>query len=118
MDHLNVVIRLTQGFVAVVSSVDFERVRKFRWHVHKSGGSGRKAGQPYARTNMNGKKVYMHRFLADADDFDHVDHVNFQTLDNRRENLKKMPPKENILKRRNLKTKQPLPLLEGDKSAD
>lgn len=81
------VIHLTQGFVAIVSAADYERLKKISWHVHRSGGSGRKLGKPYARSNINGKKIYMHRFIASPEDNLQVDHRNGQTLDNRRENL-------------------------------
>lgn len=93
-------IDLTQGFVATVSSEDYDWLIKYNWHVHFSGGKGRKAGKPYARTNINGKKVYMHRLIVFPDDpSKHVDHWNFQTLDNRRCNLKAMDAKDNIKKR-------------------
>lgn len=55
------VFELTQGFVAVIDLADWPRVRKHSWHVHKSTGSKRKIGQPYARACINGKKVYLQR---------------------------------------------------------
>lgn len=101
MKHPWTVIALTQGFVAIVSTEDYARVKKYSWHVHRSKGTKKKPGQPYARTNIDGRKVYMHRFIVNAEKYQHVDHKNFQTLDNRRENLEEVPPKENIVRRRN-----------------
>lgn len=96
------VIKLTKGFVAVISSEDFRRVNKYNWHVHMSRGTKRKPGQPYARANIKGKKVYLHRFVMDAPALYHVDHINFQTLDCRRSNLSITSPQVNILRKRNL----------------
>lgn len=102
MNHKWLVIELTQGFVAIVSFEDYERVNRYSWHVHRSKGTKKKKpGEPYARSNINGKKVYLHRFIVGAAKGAHVDHDNFQTLDNRRENLNEVAPKENIVRRRN-----------------
>ncbi len=60
------VIELTQGYVAVISTEDFRRVNRHSWSVHRSAGSNRSLGRPYARANINGKKVYLHRFIMDA----------------------------------------------------
>lgn len=109
MNHSWVVIELTQGFVAIVSAEDYDRVRKYSWHVHRSKGKNKKPGQPYARSNINGKKVYLHRFIVSAEKHQHVDHKNFQTLDNRRENLIEVPPKENIVRRQNCPKVEPAP---------
>ena len=116
-NHKWVVIELTQGYAAIVSFEDYRRVKKYSWHVHRSKGTKKKPGQPYARANINGKKVYLHRFIMNADKGSHVDHKNFQTLDNRRENLNEVPPKENILRRRNCQVDAPVPLFEGGSRA-
>lgn len=97
------VIELTQGYVAVISEKDYERVSQYKWHAHMSAGKHRKIGQPYARGVIDGKKVYMHRFIMEASPKVHIDHRNFCTLDNRRENLRALPPKKNQRRRRNCK---------------
>lgn len=84
----------------MVSKCDYKRLKKYKWHVHFSKGSKRKVGQPYARTNMSGKKVYMHRFVMDVESRFHVDHKNHCTLDNRRENLEIISHVENLKRRR------------------
>jgi len=93
------VIHLTQGFVAIVSAEDYEKIKGYSWHVHRSGGKGRKAGKPYARTTINKKKIYMHRLIASPEHNLHVDHRNEQTLDNRRENLQPVTHKTNQRRR-------------------
>lgn len=113
MKHKWIVIELTQGFMTVISAEDYDRVKKHSWHVHQSKGTKKKTGQPYARSTINGKKVYLHRFIVNAQKHQHVDHKNFQTLDNRRENLRELPPKENIIRRRSTKTKISIPLFDN-----
>jgi signal peptidase I len=100
------VIRLRGDHVAIVDSDDYRRVVKYKWHVHRSRGKGRKHGAPYARAYIKGKMVYMHRFIMNEYDPDyHIDHRNFWTLDNRKENLLNSPKAENML-RKNYKPKK------------
>lgn len=99
------VIPLTKGFVAVISAVDYRRVNRHTWHVHTSRGSKKKPGQPYARANIKGRKVYLHRFITNAEPPFHVDHRNHQTLDCRRENLEIIDHATNQARRRNVKAK-------------
>ena len=94
------VLPLTQGYVAVISGEDWRRVNKYSWHVHKSRGSRKKIGKPYARANIKGKKVYLHRFITGAEYPLHVDHKNHCTLDNRRENLEIVDHITNMKRRR------------------
>lgn len=97
------VVFLSAGFVAIVSERDFLRVVRHKWHVHRSRGSKKKPGQPYARANIKGKKVYLHRFITGAADYLQVDHKNHQTLDCRRENLEVCDNITNQQRRRNVK---------------
>lgn len=78
-------IQLTRGFVALVDEEDVERCAPFRWcargeppyvYAHR----GEKKGGIY-------KSVGLHRFLLNAPDDREVDHINHDTLDNRRTNL-------------------------------
>jgi len=91
----NKIIYLTQGFVAIVSAADHEKIKIYMWHVHRSGGKGKKLGNPYARTTISGKKVYMHRLIASPEDNLQVDHRNGQTLDDRRVNIEPVDNKTN-----------------------
>ena len=94
------VIELTKGYVAIISRKHLRKVNKHSWHVHFSKGTKRKHGQPYARTTINGVKVYLHRFVLSADAASHVDHNNYQTLDCRDGNLEETTPAINISSRR------------------
>ncbi len=94
-------LQLSTGkYLAIVSAADYRRCSKYKWHVHFSKGAKRKIGEPYARATVNGKKVYLHRFIMNAPEFMQVDHKNHCTLDCRRENLEIVTPKENIQRKR------------------
>lgn len=94
------IIELTGGYVAIISKEDYRRVNRYKWHVHFAGGTRKKHAQPYARANIKGKKVYLHRFITGAFKPFHVDHKNRQTLDNRRINLEVVDQHENLKRRR------------------
>lgn len=96
------VIPLTKGYVAIIDATDFLRVNRYSWHVHFSKGTKKKPGNPYARATIDGKKVYLHRFITGAYSPMHVDHKNHQTLDCRNENLSVCTYHENMENRRHL----------------
>lgn len=64
---------------AVIDREDAERVLSHKW---TSNGNG------YVRTFINTKPLYLHRFLMCAPDGYDVDHINNDTLDNRKSNLR------------------------------
>lgn len=66
---------------ALVDAADFDRASCHRWSLCE------KDGHRYARTSIDGVKVYLHRFVT-ASDAEIVDHRNGDGLDNRRSNLR------------------------------
>ncbi len=96
-------IPLTRNYVAIIDAEDAPNVERYNWHVHISKGKGKQPGQPYARANINGRKVYLHRFITGAELPWQVDHGNHQTLDCRRSNLEVKSHIENQQTRRNVK---------------
>lgn len=77
-------IALTKGLIAFVDESDFDLLNSFSWHASKSSGNLYYA----ARKNSLGKTEYMHRILMGNPTVLKVDHINQNTLDNRRSNLR------------------------------
>ena len=55
---------------------------------------------PYAEMRIEGKGMRLHRFILDAPDGVYVDHINGNTLDNRRVNLRVVTPAQNCQNRK------------------
>lgn len=79
-------IPLTRGYVAIVDDEDYERVAARKWRVVV----GRWHVRAHRTQKVRGQKfaVIMARFIMDAPPGTEVDHVNGDTLDNRRCNLR------------------------------
>jgi hypothetical protein len=87
-------IPLTQGNFALVDDEDFEWLNQWKWQVHKQ-----KTGKCYADRAFDVEKrthhIRMHRLIVGAPDGMVVDHINGNSLDNRKENLRLCTPLEN-----------------------
>jgi hypothetical protein len=81
-------IQLTQNKVTIVDDEDFEYLNQFKWCADKSP----KFDYYFAtkRIVKNGKAstLRMHRLIMGAKTGEYVDHINHDTLDNRRCNLR------------------------------
>lgn len=65
---------------------DFNRLKKefnnMKWSVTNN------RNKLYAQKRVNGKIIYLHRFITNCPKGKYVDHINHNTLDNRKENLR------------------------------
>jgi hypothetical protein len=95
-----VAIPLTRGFRALIDAGDRERVNRIKWRVRID-----KDGRPYAiahrpGSGKHGKELAMHRFVVDALPGQIVDHRDGDTLNNRRNNLRKCHNTQNVRNQR------------------
>jgi hypothetical protein len=81
-------ILLSQGKVTLVDDDDFIRLNKYKWHYC----------QGYARRNeyRNGKRSSYKMMILKAPPGMVVDHINGNSLDNQKKNLRICTPKENM----------------------
>jgi len=77
-----------KGIEAIVDDEDLEILRAFPWQRVK-------AKKVYFQARINGQLVYLHRLLTNATKGLEVDHINGNTLDNRKSNLRLCTSKEN-----------------------
>jgi hypothetical protein len=84
-------IALSKGFSTLIDASDLEYVLRHRWHAICPSGNGRRY---YAAARTGGRSMYLHRYLLPHDQLQ-TDHVNGDTLDNRRANLRSATPAQN-----------------------
>jgi len=86
---------LSNGDFTRIDPADYLRFSKYRWHRSST-------GYAVASIIQNGKRkqLYLHRLVLAAPRAKVVDHINFDRLDNRRENLRLATPAENAQHRR------------------
>ena len=98
-------IQLTKGYVAMVDDEDYEMLNKFNWCAMK-GRSGIYARRALPIINGKQRCQRMHRVIMGLPDtgFPHVDHINGNTVDNRKCNLRIVTNRLNGMNRHQKKT--------------
>jgi len=92
------IIPLTRGHSAIIDAVDVDLVRKINWWASSSKSTSYARGiQQAVPGEGKGEYVYLHRIIISAPDGVHVDHINHDGLDNRRDNLRLCNVSENIM---------------------
>lgn len=87
-------VPLTQGLFAIVDLEDYDLVSEFKWYAARLG----KRKLPYAvrgdysHGRSKRKAVFLHQFILQAK---RADHINGDTLDNRRNNLRSSTHQQN-----------------------
>lgn len=88
-------IILSNGMECLVSEADYALLARWKWTASKSQQKWQARPNWYA-ARWEKRKIYMHRQLLEAPTGLVVDHINGNTLDNRRENLRLCTHKENF----------------------
>jgi hypothetical protein len=92
-------IQLTCGVQTIIDDCDFHKFSKFKWRAAKTA-SGFYAAREVYLGNKKSKAVLLHREITGCCKGFEIDHVNGDTLDNRRMNLRVCSHAENMRNRR------------------
>jgi len=85
-------ITLPSGHEVLLDKEDYERLKGFRYYLHKKGYAYR------FTSNKKGKKaVYMHHDVIGKQEGKVVDHINRNKLDNRKSNLRHITNRQNLM---------------------
>lgn len=96
-------IELTKGQVAIVDDEDYEWLNQWDWYAQKTGKNFYAVRKPWIQATQNCAKLYlMHREILKPEKNLVVDHINKNTLDNRRSNIRICTQSENLM---NIETK-------------
>ena len=88
------------GYIKVkIDTEDVEKVKMFHWHLRKI----KFKNFEDVLYVENGQKQQLHRMITNCPKGLQVDHINHDTLDNRKQNLRCVTAKENLLNRRKYK---------------
>ena len=92
-------IKLTRDQVALVDNENFEYLNQFKWYASKKS-SGYYAHR-VENTSTGKRYIKMHREIMDPSENMQIHHINHNTLDNRKSNLKIVTGRENHQNRKN-----------------
>lgn len=81
---------------ALISLEDIEKVRKYKWRLDQK-------GYVITQEHKKSKVIRLHRFIMKCPEDMVVDHINHNTLDNRRKNLRICTQHENSMNKSNIK---------------
>ena len=87
-------ITLKNGRQFQIDEQDWEDVKRIKWNIHVMT-TGYKYVYAFQKLNGKRKMVYLHRVLMNCGESLFVDHINGNTLDNSRSNLRLSTNKQN-----------------------
>jgi hypothetical protein len=91
VEGTTMMVPLTHGQVAIIDASDAHVLAGFKWHAKPDG-----CGKFYAYAWVGQSSVNMHRLITQCPKGLEVDHINHDTLDNRRSNLRVCTHKQNM----------------------
>ena len=77
-----------KGFEVIIDDEDFDRVIKGKIWTLKQHHAGKKYFFRHIQINNKSKHEHLHRIIINANSYEVVDHINGNTLDNRKCNLR------------------------------
>ena len=89
-------IEITQGQKTLVDDEDYDYLNQWRWNASWSNNT---KSFRVRRFTISGT-IYLHRVIMNAPKDFQVDHINHDTLDNRKENLRLVTNSQNMINRR------------------
>jgi hypothetical protein len=95
-------IALTRGLVAIVDDEDYDWLMEWKWNAGAANHNKLYAARGY-HINYHCFGVLMHRAILNAPSGSFVDHINGNTLDNRKENLRFCTRSQNLCNRQRQK---------------
>lgn len=100
-------ITLSKGKFTIVDDENYEFLMQWKWYYWEGrNGNGyalRKKNLGIIDGRVQWKTFRMHRFIVNAPSDMHVDHINFDPLDNRKSNLRVCTAKQNSYNKKKLK---------------
>lgn len=87
-------IALTQGYYTKVDEWEFATLSRFKWRAHDTG-----CGNVYAVTGSEPNLIKMEHLILPPEDGRLVDHINGDSLDNQRHNLRQVTFAQNMANR-------------------
>ena len=82
-------IKLTQGKHTIIDDIDFIKLSNKKWYFSHG----------YAMRDSSNGRIYMHRLINNTKIGLDTDHINRNTLDNRRKNLRSVTRSQNQINR-------------------
>lgn len=89
-------VPINRGMSILIDECDLPLVTSRRWTAKANSKAKRRF---YAQANIGGRSAYLHRLIVDAQDGEVVDHINGDSLDNRRCNLRVVDHRINTINR-------------------
>ena len=92
-------IKLTKGKYAIVDDEDYEWLNQWKWYF----GKGYARRQIWLREKKKRVNIFIHRLIMNFSEnwiYKQIDHINHNTLDNRRNNLRICSRIENLRNRK------------------